>query len=73
MDGEDRVVYSEEFTLTEQIGKGTGGAKEITINNDRNGSFTLTKKFYKADSTGIVEDELQEASFQLYQRVGGKR
>ena len=70
VEGEDRVVYSGEFTLTEQIGKGTGGAKEITINNDRNGSFTLTKKFYKADSTGIVEDKLQEASFQLYRQAG---
>ena len=64
------VMYSEEFDLVYYLGKPTGEAKEIVMQNDRNGSLALTKQFYRMSGSGQYElQQDEEATFTLYQKT----
>ena len=66
-----RWAYSEEFNLVNELGKGESKAKKITMYNTRNGSITVTKKFYDATVEGMEESTTQkEATFYLYYKDG---
>ncbi len=66
-----RWAYSEKFDLKEKLGQGESEAKEITMYNTRNGSITVTKKFYDATVEGMEESTTQkEAAFDLYYKDG---
>ncbi len=66
------VAYSVIFDLKDELGQGINGAEEITMQNTRRGSFTLTKTFYQATSNGMtaVNAGGLEASFTLYCQSG---
>lgn len=61
------VVYSQEFTLEDYAGNPTTDPYKVTMQNDRNGSITLTKNFYDITRTGYAQaTDTHEASFTLY-------
>lgn len=61
------VMYSEEFKLTDYVGKPATEAKTVTMRNDRNGSIELTKEFYRLSASGNdAKQEAQETTFALY-------
>ena len=63
-------VYSKEFTLEDVLGKPTGEAKEIVMQNDRNGSLALTKQFYRMNGSGQHGlQQAQKTTFTLYQKT----
>ena len=64
------VMYSEEFDLVDYLGKPTGDAKQITMQNDRNGSLALTKQFYRMNGSGQHElQQAQKTTFTLYRKT----
>ena len=65
-----KVMYSEEFDLVYYLGKPTGEAKEIVMQNDRNGSLALTKQFYRMNGSGQHElQQAQKTTFTLYRKT----
>ncbi|OUQ48606.1 Spy0128 family protein [Lachnoclostridium sp. An118] len=66
------TAYSEEFTLENDLGNSTATRREIIMKNDRNGSITLTKKFYEAAAGGMKETQSGTATFELYYKNGEK-
>ena len=48
-------MYSAAFDLVDVLGKPTGKAKQIIMQNGRNGSLALTKQFYRMSSNGRYE------------------
>ena len=64
----NRYLYSETFTLENNIGNGSNEAVLIEMENWRNGSIDLTKKFWNADSGKMAVSSLAglTASFDLY-------
>lgn len=67
--GDDRIpVAYKEFTLESEEGNSSSEPYVITLNNDRNGSFTLTKSFYQASPSGMVPVTGETAEFILYRR-----
>lgn len=68
-----RTMYSKEFDLKAYLGKPLTSAREIVMQNDRNGSITVTKQFYKVTGTGAPQVEAdQQVTFQLYRSTDGK-
>ena len=62
-----KEMYSGEFTLTRYVGKPATEALQVTMQNDRNGSITLTKEFYRLGASGDdVKQETKETTFALY-------
>ncbi len=68
----NRYLYSETFTLENNIGNGSNEAVLIEMENWRNGSIDLTKKFWNADSGKMAVSSLAglTASFDLYYKEG---
>lgn len=67
-----KEMYSDEFTLVDQLGQGTTQAKVVRMDNDRNGSISLTKEFYALNAAGAMTQETaKEATFTLYRMVDG--
>lgn len=68
----NRYLYSETFTLDNNIGNGSNEAVLIEMENWRNGSIDLTKKFWNADSGKMAVSSLAglTASFDLYYKEG---
>ena len=63
-------MYSAAFDLVDVLGKPTGKAKQMTMQNDRNGSLALTKQFYRMSSNGRYEAQPeQETTFTLYRKT----
>lgn len=63
-----RLACTEGFTLENYLGNPTTKPYEVSMGNSRNGSISLTKKFYVAGTTGMettTEEELS-ATFTLY-------
>ena len=69
-DKEISVAYKE-FNLESEEGNSASSPYVITLNNDRNGSFTLTKSFYQASASGMVPVTGKTAEFTLYRRIEG--
>lgn len=68
--GDDRIsVAYKEFTLKSEEGNSSSAPYVITLNNDRNGSFTLTKSFYQASASGMVPVTGETAEFILYRQI----
>lgn len=67
-----RFLYSEEFTLENKIGNGSSEAVLIEMENWRNGSIDLTKKFWDAGSGGMTVNNSEDltAFFDLYYKEG---
>lgn len=67
-----RFLYSKEFTLENNIGNGSSEAVLIEMENWRNGSIDLTKKFWDAGSGGMAVNNSEDltASFDLYYKEG---
>ena len=72
-DEEDqKVMYSQEFTLVDYLGQGSTQAKVVRMDNDRNGSISLTKEFYALNAAGAMTKETAKlATFTLYRMVEG--
>ena len=72
VEDEKRVVYTGEFTLEGYLGNSAQEAYKLELENDRNGSIELTKKFYQATAGGITETKAQDltATFELYYKDG---
>ena len=68
----NRYLYSETFTLENNIGNGSNEAVLIEMENWRNGSIDLTKKFWNADSgkMAVSSSAGLTASFDLYYKEG---
>ncbi len=65
-------MYSEEFTLEDYLGNNTDNPKTVTMDNDRNGSISLTKEFYALNAAGAMTQETaKKATFTLYRMVDG--
>lgn len=65
--GDDTIpVAYKEFTLKSAEGNSASEPYVITLNNDRNGSFTLTKSFYAASASGMTPVTGETAEFTLY-------
>lgn len=65
-------MYSGEFTLTGYVGKPATEALQVTMQNDRNGSITLTKEFYRLGASGTpAKQTAQQTKFALYRKVEG--
>ena len=63
-------MYSEPFTLTGYVGKPATEALQVTMQNDRNGSITLTKEFYRLGASGTpAKQTAQPTKFALYRQV----
>ena len=63
-------MYSAAFDLVDVLGKPTGKAKQIIMQNGRNGSLALTKQFYRMSSNGRYEAQPeQETTFTLYRKT----
>lgn len=72
VDAQAEEMDSGEFTLVDVLGKGSSDAKVIQMENDRNGTITLTKKFLqKATGAGFTTVTGQQSTFTLYQKVAG--
>ena len=68
--GDDRIAVAyKEFTLKSEEGNSSSDPYVITLNNDRNGSFTLTKSFYQASASGMVPVTGETAEFILYRQI----
>ena len=67
-DDGQRVVYTNEFTLENYLGKGENDPYKLTMQNDQRGSIELTKRFYQATAAGMTPstDSGLTASFELY-------
>ena len=72
LEGGKRVVYTDDFTLGDYLGNSAQEAYELKLENDRNGSIELTKKFYQATAGGMTETKAQDltATFDLYYKDG---
>ena len=69
-DADDEEMYSQVFTLEDQLGKGPLEAKVVRMDNNRNGSISLTKEFYALNAAGAMTQEpAKEATFTLYRMV----
>lgn len=69
--GDDTIpVAYKEFTLESEEGNSASEPYVITLNNDRNGSFTLTKSFYAASASGMAPVTGETAEFTLYRKSG---
>lgn len=67
-----KEMYSGEFTLTGYVGKPATEALQVTMQNDRNGSITLTKEFYRLGASGTpAKQTAQPTKFALYRQVEG--
>ena len=67
-----KEMYSDEFTLVDQLGQGPLEAKVVRMDNDRNGSISLTKEFYALNAAGTMTQETaKKATFTLYRMVEG--
>lgn len=67
-----KEMYSGEFTLTRYVGKPATEALQVTMQNDRNGSITLTKEFYRLGASGTpAKQTAQPTKFALYRQVEG--
>lgn len=67
-----KEMYSEPFTLTQFVGKPATEALQVTMQNDRNGSITLTKEFYRLGASGTpAKQTAQQTKFALYRKVEG--
>lgn len=67
-----KEMYSGEFTLTRYVGKPATEALQVTMQNDRNGSITLTKEFYRLGASGTpAKQTAQQTKFALYRKVEG--
>ena len=65
-------MYSDEFTLEAYLGLGSADAKVVKMENDRNGSISLTKEFYALNAAGAMTQETaKETTFTLYRMVEG--
>lgn len=65
-------MYSEPFKLTGYVGKPATEALQVTMQNDRNGSITLTKEFYRLGASGDpAKQTAQQTKFALYRKVEG--
>lgn len=72
-EAEAKSKVSRVFTLENALGKGVDGAEEVEMENDRNGSITLTKKFYQRQSNNTFKQEAnKETTFTLYRMVEGQ-
>ena len=68
----ENVMYSDEFTLVDYLGQGSTQAKVVRMDNDRNGSISLTKEFYALNAAGAMTQETAKlATFTLYRMVDG--
>ena len=66
----EKVMYSQEFTLVDYLGQGSTQAKVVRMDNDRNGSISLTKEFYALNAAGAMTKETAKlATFTLYRMV----
>ena len=69
----ENVMYSDEFTLVDYLGQGSTQAKVVRMDNDRNGSISLTKEFYALNAAGAMTKETAKlATFTLYRMVEGE-
>lgn len=67
-----KEMYSGEFTLTGYVGKPATEALQVIMQNDRNGSITLTKEFYRLGASGTpAKQTAQQTKFALYRQVEG--
>lgn len=68
----NRYLYSETFTLEDDIGNESNEAVLIEMENWRNGSIDLTKQFWNADSGKMAVSSSADltASFDLYYKEG---
>lgn len=65
-----KEMYSKPFTLTGYVGKPATEALQVTMQNDRNGSITLTKEFYRLGASGTpAKQTAQQTKFALYRKV----
>lgn len=69
-DSNATVAYSANFTLKDFLGHSAADPCEVIMQNDLNGSITLTKEFYRLNAGGsAAKQPNQDVTFELYRKA----